>query len=921
MARFPQGAVAALTRAAEQFARAHPALLGHLGRAPSSLALDRVRRGVYALAASIIERIHRFQADSHRALAEVVAASSMRPFPAATIVELSLAGSESKQRVPAHAEISPPNDPACRFRLVSHVDVGAYRVENARAHGRLVQFDLIATSDAPLQDALDDELRLYVDGPREKALLLLMHVLGATERVDVQISNGPSKQAGNVEPYGFDERDVLAPEPDGPMVTDAFVQEYFVFPEKFMFFVVRGVLSALHGTAAPVRKATVTLRLDAPLPGDLAIGPDALRAHCVPAVNLFETTSEPQTFGPGKSTFPLRVAGVPRRRGEVFAVLSVTAAPCVGEGEIPLPSLRRFRAGDFHDAFPYAYSTERKVQRSDLPPELFMTLTSSRGTEPLLEPHVISSRVLATNGACRVSVGELTEPGHGFPRAVRARNLLPTSSHVPALTGFDLALRAFAKGAIPKGDPWFALRTFLASLLPPETADPGAFRANLQRIEAIEGFEVRPRAGAGGSGRGYLASLTLDETPLRGLGDVALFLRVLHATLDAQVGLNGLYRCEALCRKSGTRLEWPTREPAPRPHRHPCPEYARKAKREAFVATSARPRASRMALESMVRTASRYGFFELARLLEHTTSTDLEHTERVQFTQRPSLAFPAGEVASVAPATNDSVQVELNFLGLVGTSAPLAAQFTEEVRYGDDEGALRAFYDVIHHALAVRLYGAWKASSIEGGFDLEGGDLQSQVLRSVAGIDAPSALEEEPLPPMLALGLADYQRGQPHDINLRGAEALLQHLLPWPISLEANVHRFLPLGDNETAHLGGQCSRLGVDFVYGETRSDREGAIRLHIGPVDRATHESMMPGGDVYAKLERLTSRVFGAKVLVELEVHLAADDTPRWTLGGASALGVDTRYTIADETVHVRAPLLPEPHQARCEFVPMTA
>ncbi|WP_394848627.1 type VI secretion system baseplate subunit TssG [Pendulispora brunnea] len=921
MARFPQGAVAALTRAAEHFARTHPALLGNLGRAPSSLALDRVRRGVYSLAASVIERIHHFQADSHRALAEVVAASSTRPFPAATIVELSLSGAEAKQSVPAHSEITSPDDPACRFRLVSRVDLGACRVENARAGGRLVQFDLAATSHAPLQDVVGDELRLFVDGPREKALLLLMHVLGATDRVEVQASQGPSKQAEGVEPYGFDEGDVLAPEPDGPIVTDALVQEYFVFPEKFMFFVVRGLASAMRSTAAPVRKATVTIRLNAPLPGDLELGPDALRPHCVPAVNLFEATSEPQTFGPGKSTFPVRVAGLPRRRGDVFSVLSVTAMPCKGAGEIPLPSLRRFRAGDFHDAFPYAYSTQRKSSRPDLSPELFMTLTSSRGTEPLLEPHVVSTRLLATNGACSLSVGELTEPGHGFPRGVRVRNIVPTSPHVPALTGFDLALRAFARGAIPKGDPWFALRTFLASLLPPEGVDPQTVRANLQRIEAIEAFDVRPCPKPPTPGRGYLASLILDEMPFRGLGDVALFLRVLHRTLDAQVGLNGLYRCEALCRKSGTRLEWPTREPAPRAHRHPCPEYERKANREAVARISSRGKTSHLAVETIARTAARYGFFELARLLEHTTATELERTERIQFTQRPSLAFPAGEVASVAQAANDSLQVELNFLGLIGTSGPLAAQFSEEVRYGDDEGALRAFYDVIHHALAVRLYGAWKASTIEGGFDLEGGDLQSQVLRSVAGIDAPSALDEEPLAPMLALGLADYQRGQPHDINLRAAEALLQHLLPWPISLEANVHRLLPLGDNETAHLGGQCSRLGVDFVYGETRSDREGAVRLHIGPVDRATHESMMPGGDEYAKLERLTNRIFGAKVLVELEVHLGADDTPRWTLGGGSALGIDTRYTIADETVHVRAPLLPEPHQARCEFVPMIA
>jgi type VI secretion system protein ImpH len=267
------------------------------------------------------------------------------------------------------------------------------------------------------------------------------------------------------------------------------------------------------------------------------------------------------------------------------------------------------------------------------------------------------------------------------------------------------------------------------------------------------------------------------------------------------------------------------------------------------------------------------------------------------------------------------VRVGTTFLGLLGAASPLTAEWTEEVLHGDDEGTLRAFYDVFHHRALALLFSAWKVHALEGGFDLGGQDSLSKRLRSLAGVDGWTDAEDEALSPMAAVGLADYQRGQPQGIDLGSAEGLLRHLFPdWNVRLEGTVPRFTRFTSRERARLGRSRNRLGDTLVYGDGCVEAETLLRIHLGPVDGETYESLMPGGDEYAHLERLTRRIFAGLLDVELEVQVGAEDAPVCKLGGhrGARLGVDARFA-ADRAAPVRARvrLLQDASAARREFV----
>jgi type VI secretion system protein ImpH len=319
--------------------------------------------------------------------------------------------------------------------------------------------------------------------------------------------------------------------------------------------------------------------------------------------------------------------------------------------------------------------------------------------------------------------------------------------------------------------------------------------------------------------------------------------------------------------------------------------------------------------KELLREPGRAPFFELVRLLEHAG-----FGERIEFGHSPDLAFPVADVASLDP-DGEVARLGTTFLGLLGAASPLTPEWTEEVLHEDDDGALRAFYDTFHHRALGLLYSAWKVHALEGGFDLAGSDAMSQRLRALAGVDAWIDAEDEALPPMAAVGLADYQRGQPQSIDLPSAEGLLRRLYPsWDVRLTGSVPRFVPFTHRERTRVGRSRGRLGETLVYGDGTDEAETLLRMRIGPVDGETYESLMPGGQDYADLDRLARRIFAGTLDVELEVQVAGEDAPTCVLGRSrgTRLGIDAR-TAPDKTapVAVRVRLLQDASAARREFV----
>ena len=130
-----------------------------------------------------------------------------------------------------------------------------------------------------------------------------------------------------------------------------------------------------------------------------------------------------------------------------------------------------------------------------------------------------------------------------MPSGVRARNIIPCSAYVRPPVGPELALQVAVRAAVPDGDALFALQSRLLALVPRSGGLPRRCARNVARIAAIQPLERRARDRPGATCRGYEVRLAIDETSFQGLGDVALFVRLLHAAFEAQASIGRFYRC------------------------------------------------------------------------------------------------------------------------------------------------------------------------------------------------------------------------------------------------------------------------------------------------------------------------------------------------------------------------------------------
>jgi type VI secretion system protein ImpG len=136
-----------------------------------------------------------------------------------------------------------------------------------------------------------DDLRLHFSGSDDIAYKLHERVLGSTVGALVMPGNKGGQHvylpATTVQPVGFEDEHALLPLSLRGFSGYRLLQEYFAFPQRFLFFDLKGVGDALRqhgGTEAEI--VLLFDRADASL--ESVVDASNLALNCTPAINLFE---------------------------------------------------------------------------------------------------------------------------------------------------------------------------------------------------------------------------------------------------------------------------------------------------------------------------------------------------------------------------------------------------------------------------------------------------------------------------------------------------------------------------------------------------------------------------------------------------------------------------------------------------------
>ena len=137
-------------------------------------------------------------------------------------------------------------------------------------------------------------LRFFLHGPRGSGTglyELLIHRLRSVMVADPETGRVLRVlPPGSVRQVGFDSDEALLPQPAHAHEGHRLLQEYFAFPEKFLFVDVAGLGD---GPGLGVgRTVDLLFLLDAAPDDDLVVDRDSMRLGCTPMVNLFRRVSE-----------------------------------------------------------------------------------------------------------------------------------------------------------------------------------------------------------------------------------------------------------------------------------------------------------------------------------------------------------------------------------------------------------------------------------------------------------------------------------------------------------------------------------------------------------------------------------------------------------------------------------------------------
>ncbi|SMH63013.1 type VI secretion system baseplate subunit TssF [Azospirillum agricola] len=322
--------------------------------------------------------------------------------------------------------------PAAFSFLDRRTDIGAVLRVTLRGLGRLTFADM-----APKR------LRLHLHGGAAGSLheLLLNEVRGIAVR-PVETAGAVRELPGaQVRPVGFAPDEDVLPWPRHAHQGYRLIQEYFVFPEKYLFVDIEG----LEGLG-DAKETELLFLLSNPPRRAVPLDRESFRLNCAPIVNLFRRTTEPVRLDQTQVDYRLPPDSHRERSTEIHSILKVSASSAYEDDSRvfqPFFSFDHSTGRENGRDGPRAFWTARRqpTGRADLPGTDLVLSFLDLDFKPTRPPaHVVFAHTLCTNRgvAEQMPAGARLEIEVDAPLSGIACLTKPTRQRTPPLAGQTL---------------------------------------------------------------------------------------------------------------------------------------------------------------------------------------------------------------------------------------------------------------------------------------------------------------------------------------------------------------------------------------------------------------------------------------------------------------------------------------------------
>ncbi|WP_323949691.1 type VI secretion system baseplate subunit TssF [Aeromonas caviae] len=560
-----------------EFADAYPELTRFLSEQNTDPDVERLLEGFAFLTGNLRAKIEDEFPELTHGLLNMLWPNYLRPVPSMTIMQFAVIPGAIAQpalvRQGCQLDSLPLDEVTCHFQTCHDTWVYPADIRHIAAQSgndlSTISLDIALHAPLPLSELQLDKLRFFLGGDSYTAYELYFWLSNQLSHIELEIDGKRFRQeAKALKSVGFERDDALLPYPNNVYSGYRILQEYFCFPESFLFFDLSG--GDWPKQSLPVSEFKVHFCFDRPLPAELKIRPDSFMLNCVPAINLFQHDSEPVNLNGRQAEYPLKAS---YRHADSFEIFSVDQVEGWVEGNLgrsrgtpriyqPFESFQhQIERAKQRLALYYRVRVKEAVSGDGFEHSLSFVRGDETTTVELDESISVTLTCTNRSRAARLKVGSVCVPTGSSPSFATFRNLIrPTRPLRPALDGSlhwtlisNLSLNYVS---LLRRD---ALVQVLRTYDFPALHDKQAEQASRKRLAGIEEIETKPvdRLVRGMPVRGLKSVLSIRQSAFGSEGELYLFSTVLAHFFSLYASVNAFHLLEVVNLDNKERYQWP----------------------------------------------------------------------------------------------------------------------------------------------------------------------------------------------------------------------------------------------------------------------------------------------------------------------------------------------------------------------------
>jgi len=564
-AKHYQDELAWLREMGAELSAAKPEMARFLGEPGADPDVERLLEGFAFLTGRIREKLDDEFPELTHGFMDMFCPHYLRPIPSMAILQVAHKPNAkvSGVEVPRGTliESAPIDGTRCRFRTVADITpapVDLVNVEFTIGHRSKLSLELSARNQGGLASLAGKPLRLHLTGDSQVTRGLFVALCQHVASVRAQSTSEPGRSKTldvKFVPAGLAESEAALDIPAGSFRGFRLLQEYFAFPERFMFVDIHG----LDDAGGNVRLDIEFENLPANMP---PVSSANLLLDCVPIVNLFDHDADPLRAEAGRSEYRIRPSGKESNHYEVHSVKSVSGRVRGATKQENYHSFFAFEARDRSSG--KFYQLHRRDSLHLFGTDVFLRLGADdpeqwSALDTISIETVCSNRDLPT----RLGPGDISEPTPSTPGAYDYRSIGSPSApveppvddevHWRLLSHMTLNLRRLADveslaTALSLYD--FRARTDRQARRRLDNLLAAISNAGCQRAtELLDGVPIN----------GTHMSVAIDEEKAGGEGEAFLFGTILNEFVAQYVSLNTFSKLSIHCTDNNEVFSWPAR--------------------------------------------------------------------------------------------------------------------------------------------------------------------------------------------------------------------------------------------------------------------------------------------------------------------------------------------------------------------------